>query len=147
MYNYTFFHGSALVRLIQDPRTRSVELYRGNHCYLVNKKEGIYLKHSTKRISPWQFTFLPEHLNEIATIESESKALFLVLICNDDGICCLDYQEIAQLILVGNMEQTKSIRVSRSIHEKYVVSGSDGKLKYKIGNNDFPRKVLASNKR
>ena len=142
MYSYTFFHGHALVRLIQDPRTHGVELYSGNQCYLVNQKSGIYLKYSTKRISPWQFTFLPDHLNEIATIESKIKSLFLVLICNDNGICCLDYQEIAQLLLVGNMDQTKSIRVSRSTHEKYAVLGSDGKLKHKIGNSDFPGKVL-----
>ena len=142
MYDYTFFHGNALVRLVQDPRTHGIELYHGNNCYLVNKKTGIYLKHSTKRISPWQFTFLPEHLSEIVSIEHESKSLFLVLICNDDGICCLNFQEIAQLILVGNMDQTKSIRVSRSPHEKYAVSGTDGKLKHKIGNSDFPRKVL-----
>lgn len=142
MYDYTFFHGSALVRLIQDPRTYGIKLYQGNHCYLVNKKSCIYLKHSTKRISPWQFTFLPEHLSEITDIQNDIKTLFVVLICNDDGICCLDYQEIAQLILIGNMNQTKSIRVSRSTREKYAVSGTDGKLKYKIGNNDFPRKVL-----
>jgi hypothetical protein len=146
MYNYTFFHGSALVRLIQDPRTHGIELYHENHCYLVNKKASIYLKHSTKRISPWYFTFLPEHLNEITTVEGEIKAFFLVLICNNDGICCLDYQEIAQLILVGNMDQAKSIRVSRSTREKYTVSGSDGKLKYKIGNNVFPQKVLESSR-
>ena len=90
MYNYTFFHGSALVRLIQDLRTRGIELYRENHCYLVNKKAVIYLKHSTKRISPWHFTFSPDHLNEITTIKGENKALFLVLICNDDGICCCE---------------------------------------------------------
>lgn len=142
MYDYTFFHGSALVRLIQDPRTHGVELYGGNHCYLVNKKSCIYLKHSTKRISPWQFTFLPEHLSEIADMQGNTKALFVVLICNDDGICCLDYREVAQLVLVGNMSQTKSIRVSRSVHEKYAVSGTDGKLKHKIGNSDFPRKLL-----
>jgi hypothetical protein len=142
MYDYTFFHGHALVRLVQDTQTHGIELYRGNNCYLVNKKSGIYLKQSTKRISPWQFTFLSDHLNEIVSIERETKALFLVLICNNNGICCLDYQEIAQLILVGNMDQTKSIRVSRSTHEKYAVSGTDGKLKYKIGNSDFPRKVL-----
>ncbi len=142
MYDYTFFHGSALVRLTQDPRTGGIKLYQGNHCYLVNEKSCIYLKHSTKRISPWQFTFLPEHLSEITKIQNDTKALFVVLICNDDGICCLDYPEVAQLILVGNMDQTKSIRVSRSTHEKYGVSGTDGKLRHKIGNNDFPRKVL-----
>ena len=142
MYDYTFFHGSALVRLVQDQRTHGVEQYHENHCYLVNRKSCIYLKHSAKRISPWQFTFSPEHLTDIAHIRNEIKAFFLVLVCNDDGICCLEYQEIAQLILVGNMNQTKSIRVSRSTHEKYAVSGTDGELKYKIGNSDFPRKVL-----
>lgn len=40
------------------------------------------------------------------------------------------------------MYQTKSIRVSRSTREKYAVSGTDGKLAYKIGNSDFPQKVL-----
>lgn len=142
MYDYTFFHGHALVRLIHDPLTHGIELHHGNNCYLINNKSGIYLKHSARRISPWQFTFLPEHLEEIATITGDTKRLFLVLVCNDNGICCLDFQETAQLIMVGNMNQTKSIRVSRSTREKYAVSGTDGKLKYKIGNSDFPRKVL-----
>jgi hypothetical protein len=142
MYNYTFFHGSALVRLIHDPRTHAIELYRGNHCYLVNKKCCIYLKHSTKRLSPWPFTFLPEHLSEIADIQNNAKSLFVILICGDDGICCLNYQEVAQLIMVGNMAQTKAIRVSRSTREKYSASGTDGKLSYKIGNTAFPDKVL-----
>lgn len=142
MYDYSFFHGSALVRLVQDPRTHGVELHKGNHCYLVNKKSSIYLKHSAKRLSPWAFTFASEHLSEIADIQNDTKALFVVLICNDDGICCLDFKEVAQLILVGNMDQSKSIRVSRSTHEKYAVSGTDGNLKYKIGNNDFPRKLF-----
>ena len=142
MYDYTFFHGSALVRLIQDHRTHGTELYKGNHCYLVNKKSCIYLKHSTKRLSPWHFTFLPEHLSEITDIHNSTGALFVALICNDDGICCLDYQEVSQLIMVGNMDQTKSIRVSRSTRQKYAVSGTDGKLSYKIANSDFPQKVL-----
>jgi len=142
MYDYTFFHGSALLRIIQNPRTHVIQLHRGNHCYLVNKKSCIYLKHSTKRLSPWQFTFLPEHLSEIADVQDDSKALFVILICNDDGICCLDYQEVAQLIMVGNMRQAKSIRVSRPPRQKYAVSGTDGTLPYKIGNSDFPQKVL-----
>lgn len=142
MYNYTFFHGHALVRLIQDPKTYGIELFHGNNCYLINKKSLIYLKHTSKRISPWQFTFSPDHLNEISTIAANSRNLFLILICNDNGICCLDYKETAQLIMIGNMDQTKFLRVSRLTGEKYAVSGTDGKLKYKIGNSDFPCKVL-----
>jgi hypothetical protein len=142
MYDYTFFHGSALVRLIRDPRTHGIELYKGNHCYLVNNKCCIYLKHSTKRLSPWPFTFLPDHLTEIADIQNRARPLFIILICGDDGICCLNYQEVTQLIMVGNLAQAKAIRVSRSTREKYSVSGTDGKLPYKIGNSDFPQKVL-----
>lgn len=142
MYNYTFFYGSALVRLIRGSRTYGVKLYRGNNYYLVNEKSYIYLKHSTKRISPWSFTFMPEHMTEITSLYSQNKNIFVVLVCNDDGICCLDYDELAQVIFFGNIGQTKFIRVSRSPREKYMVSGSDGKLKHKIGDNEFPRKVL-----
>ena len=28
--------------------------------------------------------------------------------------------------------------------EKYTVNGSDGKLKYKIGQNEFPKKIIES---
>lgn len=142
MYNYTFFYGSALVRIIRDSRTYGVKLYRGNNCYLINDKTCIYMKHCTKRISPWSFTFMPEHMNEIGSLYSQNKNIFVVLVCNDDGICCLDYNELAQVIFFGTIGQTKFIRVSRSPREKYMVSGSDGKLKHKIGDNEFPRKVL-----
>jgi hypothetical protein len=40
------------------------------------------------------------------------------------------------------MGQEKSIRISRRPKEKYSVSGSDGGLKYKIGENDFPRRLF-----
>ena len=144
MFNYTFFYGSALVRLVQDQRTCGLKLYQGNNCYSVNNESCIYLKHSAKRLSPWQFTFLPEHLQEIADIQLKTKRLFIVLVCGEDGVCCLNYDELAQLILVGNMGQGKSIRVSRRPKEKYTVSGTDGELKHKIGANDFPRKLFVN---
>lgn len=142
MYNYTFFYGHALVRLIHDSRTSGVKLYDGNNCYFVNEKSYIYMKHSTKRLSPWSFTFQPEHMLEIASLYNQNKRSFVVLICNDDGICCLSYDELAQVIFFGNVGQSKFVRVSRSPREKYAVSGSDGKLKHKIGDSEFPEKVL-----
>ncbi len=143
MYNYTFFYGSALVRLIHDYRTHGVKLYNGNNCYLINEQSCVYMKHSTKRISPWQFTFLPEHMVEIANLYNQKNNLFVVLICNDDGICCLSFDELAQVIFFGNIGQSKFIRVSRSPREKYTVTGSDGKLKHKIGDSEFSNKVLS----
>ncbi len=144
MYNYTFFYGSALVRLIRDSRTYGVKLHGGNNCYLINDKICVYLKHCTKRMSPWSFTFMPNHMAEIASLYSQNKKLFVILICNDDGVCCLNYDELAQVIFFGNIGQTKFVKAARSPREKYTVSGSDGKLKHKIGANEFPRKVFDS---
>lgn len=142
MYNYGFFHGWALVRLIQDKRTSKVKLYSGNNAYLVNDFACIYLKHSSFRLSPWLFTFMPKHIKEIQTIRKDIKNTYLVLVCNDDGICCLNYDEFSQLIFIGDFDKSKNIRVSRPPRKKYLISGTDGKLSYKIGNNDFPRKIF-----
>ena len=121
MYNYTFFHGSALVRLAQDSRTLGIKLYSGNNSYLVNNVACIYLKHSAKRLTPWSFTFMPEHIKEIAEIEKKIQNVYIVLICSDDGICCLSYNELAQLIFIGDFNKSKQIRVSRPPREKYEV--------------------------
>ena len=143
MYNYTFFHGSALVRLVQDRRTKGITLYSGNNSYLVNNIACIYLKHCTKRLTPWSFTFQPEHIREIAEIRKNIGNTYIVLICSDDGICCLNYYELSQLVFIGDFNKSKHIRVSRSPREKYEV---DGKLKYKIGDSDFPRKIFSINR-
>ena len=146
MYNYTFFHGSALVRLVQDKRTTGIKLYSGNNGYLVNNAAYIYLKHSAKRLPPWIFTFLPEHVKDIDEVRNRIQHIYIVLICCDDGICCLSFKELSQIIFIGDTDKSKSIRISRSPREKYAVSGSDGRLNYKIGDNDFPRKIFVDSK-
>ena len=142
MYDYTFFHGTALVRLAQDGRTYGVKLYSGNNCYLVNSTICIYLKHCRKRLSPWGFTFMPEHIKEVAEIRKQIKDVNIVLICGTDGICCLNFAELSHLIFIGDFNRSKFVRVSRSHGQKYDVSGSDGKLNHKVGNSDFPRKIF-----
>jgi len=142
MYNYTFFHGTALVRIVQDKRAFGIKLYSGNNTYLVNDSACVYIKHSSKRLSPWVFTFLPEHIKDIDKIRKDLSNTYIVLICNDDGICCLNFKEFSQLVFVGSSNQTKWIRVRRSPREKYTVTGSDGELRYKIGDSDFPQKIF-----
>ncbi|MFA5065864.1 MAG: hypothetical protein WC566_10435 [Dehalococcoidia bacterium] len=119
-----------------------MELRSGNNGYVINGTRYIYFKHSTKRMSPWAFTFLPEHIREIADAKKEIDNVYVILACNDDGICCLSFSEFAKVIFVGETNKSKSIRVSRSPREKYSVTGTDGNIGYKIGDNDFPRKVL-----
>ena len=102
MYDYTFFHGSALVRLAQDARTYGLKLYSGNNGYLVNDTAHIYLKHCSNRLSPWTFTFMPEHIKEVAEIRKQIKDVYIILICGTDGICCLNFVELSQLLFIGD---------------------------------------------
>ena len=67
--------------------------------------------------------------------------VFLVLVCGDDGVVTLSYDELKK-ILNEQYDEVEWIAISRRPREKYAVTGSDGKLKYKIGENEFQDKIL-----
>ena len=85
--------------------------------------------------------FLKSTRRRTQKIKEDNQCLSIVLLCNDDGICCLNFQEFSTIISIENENFPKWIKVQRQYGEKYAVSGSDGELKYKIGNSDFPQKI------
>ncbi len=135
------FHGAVFSRIISE---RAVYIKKHNNnisSYVINDKSAIYIKYSQKRISPWIFTFAQTHVDEIKKIKDGFKDVFVLLICNNNGICCLNYQEFSTVISTENNCFPKWIKAQRQKGEKYAVSGSDGDLTYKIGDSDFPRKI------
>ena len=77
------YHGSVFAELI-DESIVPITLFRpdlsNNAIYILNAKIGLYVKHSTKRISPWRFTFHSEHLDELWKLDESVEKLFLVLV-------------------------------------------------------------------
>jgi hypothetical protein len=69
-----------------------------NAAYVANDTVGIYIKHSAKRMTPWRFTFMKEHQEEIDLLKSNLAKVFLVLVCGDDGVACLSFSELKQLL-------------------------------------------------
>jgi len=142
MQNFEFFHGAALVKIIHSGRFKTVEIFsKSNAAYLIDGKIGLYIKYSQKRMSPWVFTFEKNHVGEIKEINDLLDNVFIALICNDDGICCLDWKEFCTIISIDSKNYPKWIKSSRKKNEKYSVYGVDGNLKHKIGNSDFPNKL------
>ena len=140
---FEFFHGLALVRIIHNSKNPvSISRYSDatNSSYVVHNI-GLFVKHSTNRMSPWQFSFHKQHLDEILEIRGKLGKVYTILVCNDDGIVCLSFDELNQLVNSCS-DKVESIRVVRGPREKYEVSGSAGKHKLKIGNSDFPEKIL-----
>lgn len=141
----SFFHGAALIRVIRNESFRSVKVCKENdYSYLINDISGIYIKYSQKRLSPWSFTFSEDHVREVEEMSNRLGNMYIVLVCNEDGICCLDWQEFATVISTESKKYPKWISVSRMKGEKYSVWGRDGELKHKIGNIDFPRRIFVS---
>jgi hypothetical protein len=141
-HEFEFYHGIALCKIIHNSPNTTIKLYseKSNSSYIVNGSIGIFVKYSTKRMSPWQFTFAKSHCDDLFTMMKNFKRVFLILVCRDDGIVCLNSQEIEKLI-VKNHHRSQGLSVSRRPREKYRVASRRG-LKYKIADNKFPMKLF-----
>jgi hypothetical protein len=142
--DFEFFHGVVFARIIHGTqRPLSVRPFQSvsNASYVVNDSIGIYIKYSSKRMTPWRFTFKKEHQEEIDLMKSSFKNVFLILVCNDDGVVCISYSELKE-ILNNQHDPIEWISATRHKREMYSVKGSNGELDFKIGQNDFPEKIF-----
>ncbi len=138
------YHGVILSRLVHHlPGGCSIRTYPSpsNASYVVNDEIGLYVKHSTKRLSPWSFTFQVRHRNEIREMQKRFKHVFVVFVCHTDGIVCLRGAEFASLVSRGR-KYAEWVRISRRPRGRYTVAGKQGLLKSKIGNSEFPAKLF-----
>lgn len=142
MKNFEFFHGAAIIKIIHSGFFKKIEIFsKSNSSYLIDEKIGLYIKYSKNRMPPWVFNFEQEHVKEIKDINDLLENVFIAFVCNDDGICCLDWKEFCTIISIDSKNYPKWIKTTRKRNEKYSVSGIDGRLKHKIGNSDFPDKL------
>jgi hypothetical protein len=143
--DFEFFHGVVFARILHGTqRPLSIRPFQSvsNASYVVNNSVGIYIKYSSKRMTPWRFTFMKEHQVEIDLMKSSFKNVFLVLVCNDDGVVCLSYLELKK-ILDNQHDPIEWISATRHKREMYSVKGSNGELDFKIGQSEFPNKLFA----
>ena len=141
--DFEFFHGAAFARLIHSGQKVTIVPFKplGNAAYVVNGRCGLYLKHSSSRMSPWGFTFHRDHQEEIDEMHRLFSQVVVGLVCNDDGIVGLDYSEF-RTALDNNHESVEGISVSRKPRSMYIVKGRDGALEWRIGESDFVKKML-----
>lgn len=141
---FEFFHGSVFARIIHGSKTSVlIEPFENssNALYVVNSTIGIYIKHSAQRLSPWRFTFTSAHLSDLLKMKRRFARLFVVLVCNSDGIVCIRYEELREVL--GQHESNGWISASRRLRQMYSLKGSHGELEFKVGANEFPSKLFA----
>ena len=142
------YHGSAFVELL-DESTTPISIVRPdlnkNSLYELNGKIGLYLKHSVQRLSPWRFTFQPEHVEDLSMMIRTYEDNFLILVCGRNSIAVINSDEFATLLPMDEISQSW-ISVRTGHNKMLQIAGSSGSLSRKIRrNNPFINvKVLIS---
>jgi hypothetical protein len=131
-----FYHGAAVIRILEDKRCRSIKKH--DFGYLVNDNVFVFMKYSAKSRSPWGFSFSEQEITRINSVPSCVTKVEIGLICGGDGICTISFQDLEK-ILGG-----KSGRISakRAFREQYKVSGPVATLKGKIALSLWPQSIF-----
>lgn len=141
---FEFYHGAVLAKLTHyNEQEVTIKSYPSNSraSYVINGSIGLYIKHSSNRMSPWTFSFADVHQDEILEMTQKLDRVYVALVCGENGIASLSFQELKH-VLDSVHDRYEWIRVSRRPREKYAVKGSDGKLLFKIGDNQFPVRLF-----
>lgn len=134
--DYDFFHGAALLAAVRAsadavPVTILGGLTRG--AYEIGR-DALYVKYSTKRMSPWFFSFSRDHIAALELLREKYERVTLALVCGHDGTVALDAD--AALALLSS-EGSRWIRVDRPRRGMYSVSGPAGELPRKLKRAGF----------
>ena len=91
--------------------------------------EGVafVVKRSSKRLSPWRFTFLRENLGQLVELERSFPHVWIFLVCGGDGVVGLSLSELRTISTAGR-GRSAWVRVSRNRNSMYRVGGALGEL-------------------
>jgi hypothetical protein len=135
-----FYHGAAVIRLIEDKRCNNVRKVESG--YLVNDERAVFLKYTTKAHSPWRFTVSGDDLARYDVTAHQFETCVLALVCGGDGVCSLTWGEARELL--GGSPGW--LAAKRSFNGCYAINGHTGTLKRKVPLNQWPGIVFAPEK-
>lgn len=132
IHEFEKYHGVALRQLLVEAGSPGLSVrVQDSHgrvnSFVIDDRIGLHIKHSAKRLSPWQFTFLEENCAELIELFECVPEAWIALVCGPDGVVCLTYQEFLMVNPAG-CETTAFIRVDREKRSMYRVRGTDGVL-------------------
>ena len=133
-HEFEFYHGAVLRDLVvASPDGLSITACDDTgrvNSFLVNGEIALHLKHSSKRLPPWQFTFNAENVDELNRLAKKCRSLWLVLVCGHDGFMSLSLPDFYK-VNPPTSETTRFIRVDRDRGTMYRLTGTGGKLSSK----------------
>jgi len=125
--DYEKYHGTVIRSLVthlpKGAHIQCKDIHGIANCFQVNQTIGLLIKHSSKRLTPWIFSFTEDNLAELQLLSELSKATFVALVCGWDGFLILSEAELEELADRKNAESSLSIHVKRGKRKMYSVGG------------------------
>ena len=124
------YHGIVLRQILvahRDPVMIGVADLAGRKDAFRIGQAAFQIKHSSKRLSPWQFTYLPENLAELEQLRHLFKPVWVFLVCGVDGVVGLSLDELNAIVRPGE-GGVAWLRVNRSRGAMYRAAGAFGEL-------------------
>ena len=139
-----FYYGSVLVRaaraVSQLPGVwRSQEFPNGG--FGVGSHGSVLIKFSTKRLSPWAFTFTGDQVEDLVSCLSKRRVT-VCFVCGRDGVAAIKGSEAMRLIGRSKIRGQVSVRVSRRRREQYEISGTGGELGGRVADSDLEKLIV-----
>lgn len=132
-----FYEGAALHILASNGR---INIKHEPPFYIFDDTILIFLKYSTRKRSPWGFTFKP-HEQDILSEKAAIGDLVIGLICGADGIAAISYSDYNSI--ATPRETALHIACYRQHGHHYKVSGPDGVLRNKVPPSNW-KKILST---
>jgi hypothetical protein len=132
---YEFYQGVVLRQLaVENSYSMSFRPFvRGGriNAFVVNGRIGVYVKHSSKRMSPWRFSFNIDQAADLLDLEQKFPDSFAVFVCGDDGLVTLSFADLHTIVSFQESENAW-VSASRPPRTQYELAGNRGELKYKV---------------
>jgi hypothetical protein len=134
---YKLYHGAALAELICELSSSvSIDELKETgrlSSYVLNHRVGLQIKHSTQRLTPWNFTFTRYNMSELLALRARFDDVFVIFVCETQGMVCVSIEELLTISEVGQSDQVW-FRVERRRGKWFQVHGSKGLLAAKKPN-------------
>src|SRR5690349_3549197 len=101
------------------------------NAFVMNGRIGVYIKHSSKRMSRWRFTFTIEQAADLLDLEHKFSDSFMVFVCGTDGLVTLTFADLHSIVSFQESENAW-VRISRPPRTQYELAGNRGELGYKV---------------
>jgi hypothetical protein len=128
-----FYEGAAVYLLARSGQLENIRYE--SPFFRVNDKITLLLKYSTRKRSPWGFTFTIDEQNALESCVANSA--IIGLICGSDGVVSLPYAWYLDIAAPRN----SAIHIScyRGHNKHYEINGPDGTLNKKVAPSDWRR--------